>query len=163
MQTEKQIKPYGYIYKITNKINNKPYIGQTTLIPQKRWNNYKTLNCKKQPKLYNALKKYGVDNFIFEVIDNSATNQISLNQLEEQYIQKYDSIKMGYNNKHGGSYGKHTQETKQNISKSQIGKKLSDDTKCKISNANKGGKQTPEIIAKRFANRSHKYKCRNVI
>lgn len=48
---------FGYIYKITNPINGKCYIGQTINHPKHRWRKYKNLKCIDQPKLYNALKK----------------------------------------------------------------------------------------------------------
>jgi group I intron endonuclease len=56
----------AFIYKITNP-KNKIYIG-STFDYKKRFNEYKTLNCKRQGKLYNSLKKYGYDNHKFELI-----------------------------------------------------------------------------------------------
>jgi hypothetical protein len=57
MQIEESFQPYGYIYKITNKLNGKCYIGQTTLTVQERWNKYAHLQCKCQIKLYRISKE----------------------------------------------------------------------------------------------------------
>jgi group I intron endonuclease len=68
------------IYKITNNINKKVYIGQTNNL-KKRWNEHKRLgnsnNSSKKSinsKLYSAMKKYGVENFTIEVIEESTEN-----------------------------------------------------------------------------------------
>ena len=71
----------GYIYKITNRINNKMYIGKTEQYdPIKRWEehlkDYKKRKNENRP-LYKAMEKYGVDNFVFEIIEetNDAENR----------------------------------------------------------------------------------------
>ena len=86
------------IYKITNIVNGKTYIGQTVQQnPKMRWYDH----CARAKKgvnhpLCNAINKYGIENFIWEVVDSADTiNQ--LNMLEEQYVAKYDTIKHGYN------------------------------------------------------------------
>ncbi len=58
----------GYIYKITNTINNKCYIGQTRTNINKRWNKHKFVSTDPGNKaynypLYNAFRKYGIDKF----------------------------------------------------------------------------------------------------
>lgn len=65
----------GYIYKITNNKNGKIYIGKTDLPePIQRWkehsHDYKTKRCEKRP-LYDAMNKYGLENFKFEVIEET--------------------------------------------------------------------------------------------
>lgn len=65
----------GYIYKITNDINNKIYIGKTELPnPDDRWKehlqDYKRNRCEKRP-LYEAMNKYGIEHFHFEVIEET--------------------------------------------------------------------------------------------
>ena len=85
------------IYKITNKINGKVYIGQTSRTLNARWKQH-IRNAKKgvKTKFYNALRKYGADNFTAEVICKAYSNE-ELNDLEIYYIHKYDSIRIGYN------------------------------------------------------------------
>lgn len=65
----------GYIYKITNDKNGKIYIGKTEHInPTDRWKehlqDYKKERCEKRP-IYEAMKKYGVEHFHFEVIEKT--------------------------------------------------------------------------------------------
>lgn len=91
------------IYKITNIINGKVYIGQTTKTLADRIKTHKnSMVSGKQTHLYSAMRKYGWDNFKFEVIATAET-QCELNALEEYYIKKYDSVRSGYNMAYGGS------------------------------------------------------------
>ena len=88
------------IYKITNKTNNKCYIGQSRDI-QARWNKHLS-SYKSYPdwELYRAFKKYGVSEFTFEVIEECEINQ--LNEREIYWISYYDSFNNGYNMTLGG-------------------------------------------------------------
>lgn len=85
----------AYIYKITNKVNNKSYIGiardrNVTL----RWNEHLYSNN----KLNNEIKKYGIESFMFETIEVLKNiTQSELFKKEKFYIDKYDSINNGYN------------------------------------------------------------------
>ncbi|MDD4389670.1 MAG: NUMOD3 domain-containing DNA-binding protein [Eubacteriales bacterium] len=138
MQTDISYKPYGYIYKITNPINDKCYIGQTIKHPElNRWKKYKSLQCKTQVKLYNALKKYGPNNFIYEILD-TASDQIVLDYLEDFYIESLDTRENGYNCKGGGAKGKYSAETRLKMSKSQQGRVITDEHRRKISASMKG-------------------------
>lgn len=86
------------IYKITNQINNKSYIGQSIHIEQ-RWEEhlYKSSKCS---LLKYALHKYGVDNFTFEVIEEC--EQQKLNEREQYWIKYYNTFEEGYNLTLGG-------------------------------------------------------------
>jgi len=137
------------IYKITNKINGKIYIGQTTRSLNKRWKEhlYNTTNCS---KLYKAIRKYGPDNFTIEEIDG-ANSQSELNYKEWLLIHKFNSLDRdrGYNLREGGgSKGRLSQETKDKLSKLQIGKKASEETKQKMSVSHKGRIHTKEAREK---------------
>lgn len=166
-----------YIYKITNTVNSNIYIGQTVNI-SKRWSDHKS--SKKNHPLYNAMKKYGVENFKFEVLCEME-DQEEVNNLEINLIYKFDSTnrEKGYNLDLGGNgAGKHSDETKLKISESNKGrnkgriphnkgKKTSEEIKRKISLANKGrispnkgkkgqiahnkGKKTSEEIKKKIS------------
>lgn len=89
------------IYKITNKINGKCYIGQSVDI-ERRFNEHK--NCKVDKPLYRAFKKYGIDNFTFEILEECS--QEELNEKEIYYIVFYNSTTdgNGYNLEHGGEF-----------------------------------------------------------
>lgn len=89
------------IYKITNKINHKVYIGQSQNI-FKRWDEHRySRNCDERP-LYRAFRKYGLENFIFEIIEICAIEE--LNEKEIFWIQYYDSYNKGYNLTPGGDH-----------------------------------------------------------
>jgi group I intron endonuclease len=113
----------GYIYKITNLISKKCYIGETKKSnPFIRWNEHKRkieqgIGC---PALQDAVKKYGIDNFTFEILIICFDEERY--KFEIEYIKKYNSIvPNGYNltqgGEGGGFYGKkHSQETIDRIS-----------------------------------------------
>lgn len=93
----------AYIYKIINDINNKVYIGQTTLSVQERWishlKSYKREKCSNF-KIYRAMNKYGIEHFkpvLIEYCKDSLAND-----REMYYINKYNSFKDGYNSTFGG-------------------------------------------------------------
>lgn len=90
------------IYKITNKINGKVYIGQTTKTLQHRKQQH--LQCVTNGlnrHLYNAMRKYGVENFEFEEVCHT-NSKSELNYLEAKFITEYDSVRNGYNMGYGG-------------------------------------------------------------
>lgn len=90
------------IYKITNKINNKVYIGQTVQSLSVRYNQHlKCLQHGDTRELYCAMRKYGLENFEPSVICSVSSLQ-ELNELESFYIKKYDSYNNGYNMTLGG-------------------------------------------------------------
>lgn len=96
----------GYIYKITNTINDKVYIGKTQRTIQERWQGHikDSWNSKYQHRpLYRAFKKYGLNSFSIEIIEECENNQ--LNDKEKFWIKQYDSFKNGYNATLGGDGG----------------------------------------------------------
>ena len=88
----------GYIYKITNSINNKIYIGKTSYSVEERFKQHikdsKKKRCEKRP-LYNAMNKYGIDNFTVETIGEYPEEQ--LNEKEQYWIGYYHTYEDGYN------------------------------------------------------------------
>ena len=93
----------AYIYKITNLINNKCYIGKTLNTIQERWrehcSDYKKRDEEKRP-LYSAMNKYGIENFKIEEIEQC--NEDIVNDREKYWIEYYGSFKKGYNATLGG-------------------------------------------------------------
>ena len=141
----------GYIYLTTCLVNGKKYIGQS--INQKDINTYLgsgiAFKC--------ALKKYGKDMFVKTILVNDVSCLNELNKLERDFIQKYDCLSPnGYNLDLGGTNkGRMSDETKVKMIKSKTGKKhtpkqrevnikchtglkLSNETKKKIGDANRG-------------------------
>ena len=95
------------IYKITNNINGKCYIGQTIKAPQERWKEhqrhaYGTHINDQNKALYRAIRKYGLENFSFEVIQDNIQDYQELDEAEIYWINYYDSFVNGYNANFGG-------------------------------------------------------------
>lgn len=93
----------GYIYKIVNSVNDKIYVGKTTISAEHRWEQHKKCCGKKRnykSHLYDAMEKYGVDNFSIEEIEE-CDNSI-LNKREMYWIKRLDSKRNGYNITIGG-------------------------------------------------------------
>jgi group I intron endonuclease len=137
------------IYKITS-TTNRIYIGQTVNY-EKRVFNYKRLDCKSQRKLYNSFIKYGVNEHVFEFIDECLESE--LNNRERYWQDYYDVISSkGLNcrlQEADGKSGVFSEETKVKMSISQIGKKTSVETKAKISLSKIGLKYSKEINLKK--------------
>jgi group I intron endonuclease len=145
------------IYKITSP-SDKVYIGQSVDI-KRRFTSYKTLNkSKRQSKLYNSFVKYGVDNHIFEIIEECLVD--FLNERERYWQEQYNVLESskGLNlcltstkdKKHLPS-----DETKKKISDSNKGEKcfwygktFSEETKSKMRESKKGYKHTQESLNK---------------
>lgn len=87
------------IYKITCKINNKIYIGQTTETLEQRFSRHIGYQKNEHDtKFYRAIRKYGIDNFYIEELD-IAKNQSELDDKELFWINKLDAVNKGYNSK----------------------------------------------------------------
>lgn len=82
------------IYKITNTINGKCYIGQSIDIVR-RWRQHRTDYQTEEKVLYRAIRKYGLENFSFEVLEECEVT--ALNERELFWINEYDSYNNGYN------------------------------------------------------------------
>ena len=93
-----------YIYKITNNLNGKIYIGKTNFTIEKRWkehcNDYQKETLQKRP-LYSAMKKYGIENFSIEEVEQLESPQ-QAEEREKYWIEYYGSFKYGYNATRGG-------------------------------------------------------------
>lgn len=92
-----------YIYKITNDINQKIYIGKTLRTISERWNehlkDYQKASCEIRP-LYRAMNKYGVEHFKIEEVEKCEVDVLS--DREVYWIEFYESFKNGYNATKGG-------------------------------------------------------------
>ena len=155
------MKTFNYIYKITNKINGKIYIGKHST------DNLNDGYMGSGVVLRQAIKKYGVENFTKDILE-FCDKEVELNDLEKHYIDKYKSTdkSIGYNLTSGGDgtlgftswlKGKHlSDEIKKKLSEAKKGKHyikmseakkgrhLSDETKKKLSELGKGRHHSEE-------------------
>lgn len=96
----------GCIYSITNKINGKKYIGQTNQPVNERFRQHivrsKSNNC--NSPLHIDMQKYDISNFILNVIEDNIPDD-DLDKAEITYIEKYNTVKNGYNRRAGGKGG----------------------------------------------------------
>jgi group I intron endonuclease len=108
------------IYKITSP-SNKVYIGQSTNI-KNRWDDYyKMIRCKRQPRLYNSLKKYKPHNHKFEIIEECTEDKLL--ERETYWKEHYNVLSVpSLCCRMDGKGGKLSQSTKDKMSKNKLGK-----------------------------------------
>lgn len=114
------------VYIHINKINNKKYVGITKQKPERRWQNGYGYKYNNNTHFWNAIKKYGWDNFKHEIIESNLSFE-KAKEMERYYIALYNSnqIDYGYNLTMGGdgfSGMNRCEETKKKISQSLKGK-----------------------------------------
>ena len=143
---------YGVIYKITNKINGKLYIGQTTRTPEERFIEHKYCQTS---NIGRAIRKYGAENFTIEVLEECETAE-QLNEREIFWIAELGCMyPNGYNNATGGQGN--WERTPESIAKmSRKGKRHSKKSRLLIASSSTGRHPTDEMkqrIAKAQPNR----------
>ena len=109
-----------HIYKFTHIESGRCYIGQTIQDPYRRRLEHisDSKHTTKEYHFHNALRKYGIDSFTFEII--AAANSLEeLNLLEEKYVEQFDSISNGFNIRQAGGNKLHSEESKKRMSESQ--------------------------------------------
>jgi group I intron endonuclease len=122
------------VYKITHIGSGKSYIGISKNI-HRRWIQHKSwVNTKnRRSAIYAAMQKYGIDAFSWQVIEQCDADSLEIR--EQHWIAVFDTFRNGYNLTAGGEYNK----------------EFSADTRKRMSEAQKGKKQSQETIDKRTA------------
>jgi group I intron endonuclease len=118
------------IYKIVNEVTGKCYVGSSIDI-DRRWGQHRNSLQKDKhltPHLQNSVNKHGLNNFVFEVVEECVSNMLI--EREQFWIDVLDSYDNGYNARPKAE--------------SRIGTKLSEEHKQKISEAHKGKPKTKE-------------------
>ena len=140
------------IYLITNIVNQKRYVGFTSRRPQQRWSDHKVdaANPKRGSVLHKAMRKYGIENFLFEVIYCSKEKDYIIS-MEEFFIREYDTITdngKGYNCTYGGEFHEVSQISREKMAIAKdgklnhfYGKKHNEDSKRKMSDSLTGTKK----------------------
>lgn len=160
----------GKIYKITNAENGKVYVGQTRLTLQKRWSRHKDSVTKfsMDGLLQRAFRKYGIDKFSIELLEDNIPTLSELNTREQYYINSLDTFgDNGYNMTTGGegyevrqstkdklsvaAKGRlHSEEVKNNLRTKALGRKHTNETKEKLSKCMQGNKYSDPNIFKEY-------------
>lgn len=165
------------IYKITNKINNKVYVGQSIDI-YTRWTTHKNeLNNNRHHNSYlqRAWNKYGEDSFCFDILEECSEDL--LNEKECYYIEllKSTNKNYGYNLVSGGTLNRrfttevlekmskakigrvHSEETREKLRKFHTGRKLSEETKQKLRESHKKENLSKETLEKMITAKKGKH------
>ena len=151
----------GVIYKITNTINGKVYVGQTWNVLWRKTDHWR---ARGKSVLASAFRKYGRNSFTFETLAENVPNQPELDGLECYWINNLNARNkdMGYNIRLGGSRGLLTEETKAKLRLASVGRpsafkgrKHTEETKNRMRLKRLGGpgtrnghKNTPETNAR---------------
>lgn len=135
---------YGIIYRAFLE-NGKSYIGQTIKALEERQVEHKHNSKRGISHFYNAIRKYGFDKFMWEILDEGVSKE-ELDQKETKWIENFDSLNNGFNSRTGGSRGLLRDDVKKRIGEKNkgenngmfgklawnSGKHLSDEHKNKI-------------------------------
>lgn len=136
------------IYKATNLINGKSYIGFTSQLLKNRKKHHKCVAKTSNKKFARAIRKYGFESFVWTIVYKGDDKYYTFHIMEPFFISAFDSFHSGYNQTTGGGVFPthkprknftHTKETKEKISTSKTGIKI--------------GPQTKEHIKKRTSKR----------
>jgi group I intron endonuclease len=141
------------IYKATNKINGKSYIGFDSNWPKRKKDHKRESQKENNTYFYKSIRKYGWDNFEWSVIYQSKDYEYCLNVMEKYFIKEYVTFgPVGYNMTPGGDGKKfgsfESEETKKKKSLAHMGKKLSKEHIQNSVNSRKGYKHSEETIEK---------------
>lgn len=153
------------VYRHVNKINGKQYIGITKRKPEERWGSDGS-KYKSTPHFYNAILKYGWDNFEHEILHSNLSKEQAC-RIEIELIQKYNTQnrELGYNIMEGGTAPTIPMDVREKMSKAMMGNKnglgkvCSEEKKEKIRQANTGKKHSEEWrknISKAKKGKTHK-------
>jgi len=165
----------GYIYKITSP-SGKVYIGSTINF-KNRFNRYKRLDCKLQPRLYNSFLKYGFNNHIFNIIEEPIIEimkekeifwgnhfnvlfETGLNCRLPKDGEKYEYMSKETKEKLANAFKgfKHTKESKEKMSIAHKGKLKSEETKLKMKESRKNyvcSEETKRKISEKNTGKKH--------
>jgi group I intron endonuclease len=147
------------LYIVTNKINGNYYIGSSNNI-MLRWTHHKYYSLRgstKLPKFYNALRKYGIDNFDMKPLLYCSPNDLYF--YEQRWLNANFTDRLYNVSKHADSPmrgASFSSEHRNKLKKARQGRIFSIQTREKMSNSRMGRRQTPETIAAIKRNRGTK-------
>lgn len=131
----------GIIYMYTSP-SGKRYVGQTWDEQKRRWEHRSV--SRKKSVFHEAIKKYGKDSFVYEILHSNIKTQEELNRLESETIARFNTIAPnGYNLTTGGEGGKHHEASKQKLKDMWLTTK-----RDQIVNSMKKAAESPEVKAR---------------
>ncbi len=153
------------IYKIVNDVNDNVYVGYTATSLQKRFSwHIRDAKTGHKKKLYNAMRKLGIDNFGIKLIEE-CWDEAQLKSREEYYITFYDSYENGYNaSSKSCGIMRHSKRSREKMRKAKLGKKLSESHKLAISKGQQDRDPSTYVIPNNKGRKhTEKFKevCRN--
>ena len=123
------------VYKIVNKVNNKVYIGITESTLEKRYDEHLSKYRNGDTRhLYQAMRKYGLDNFEVSVVEDNISSYKELLDKERSYVEQFNSYNNGYNMTPGGDSNPMNSKV---VSDKHDAKMRSKEVRTKISNTMK--------------------------
>ena len=144
------------IYLLTNTVNGKQYVGQTSYGLEKRWREHCQDARRGFPRyLYNAIRKYGPDAFTYEILEHTTIEDV--NARETYWISELKTLEHGYNMTEGGGGVRGwvpSEDTRAKMSAAKTGKTFSAETRAKLRAALTGKTHSAETRAKMSAARS---------
>lgn len=149
------------IYKITNKVNGRAYVGKTVRSLSLCWK-YHVADARRgrtDMLICKAIRKYGSENFIIEVLEEC--DVLVLSDRETHWVAELGTYGNGYNSTKGGertSGYKFNEESRQKMSEKAKARGISEETRSKIIAANTGKKQGLETLARRIGKKRGKCK-----
>ena len=150
----------GIVYRYINKVNGKSYIGQT-INPEQRYNAHKSSYQNPKNKEYNSLihqafRKYGFENFDYEILATDIDSIELLNQLEIYYIQYFNSlVPNGYNIELGGKNCKKPKTIEHRKKEIWGQAKMNEEEIIELRLAYKNKKSPTEIYNRKYKDRLH--------
>lgn len=128
------------VYKLTHTANGKAYVGMTARALDTRWLEHcqRALQGQRGSRLYDAMRKYGIESFTREIIATADTDD-EARSLERAFIRDLGTYENGYNANLGGCGALHfTPEQRRKIGDAQRGKVIPAESRAKMSAAKKG-------------------------
>ncbi|MBQ7171919.1 MAG: GIY-YIG nuclease family protein [Clostridia bacterium] len=158
-----------YIYKITNIINGKVYVGQTNNLEKRTYKHFYLAQngCKRH--LYNAMRYYGLENFEISIIEECSSDEAS--DREQYWIKEYKSTnkKYGYNKTDGGEmsnsweHNDHKERTRRLLSEKLKGHAVNQEAIQRCADRRRGVPLTDECKKKISETLKQKYRSGELI
>ena len=151
----------GIIYCFTNLTNKKKYIGQSINEDNSRFNNHMSAtkhesSCEYKSPLHRAIRKYGIENFEYEILAKGIDDIEILNNLEIHYIEKYNSLAPnGYNIELGGKNCCKPKTVEQKIKLTWSQAKLTEEEVIELRKAYLNKESPKKIYDERYKDRLH--------